>query len=135
MTKKDLKVTDLMIGDWVNFNGTFDKVKEILFVDKPKHMGYCASFAASTTLFPVQLDKITPIKVTQEFLEKNLTMSTDYMGNKYFIDDKCIFFVRFNQICMKTNDINHELVICNCDYVDELQHFIKQLHIEKDIEL
>ena len=103
MTKKDLKVTDLMIGHWVNFNGTFDKVKEILFVDKPKHLGYCASFAASATLFPVQLDKITPIKVTHEFLEKNLTMSTDYMGNKYFIDDKCIFFVRFNQICMKTN--------------------------------
>lgn len=35
MVKKDLKVTDLMIGDWVNFNGAFDKVKEILFVDKP----------------------------------------------------------------------------------------------------
>ena len=93
MAKKDLKVTDLMIGDWVNFNGAFDKVKEILFVDKPKQLGYCASFAASTTPFPAQLDKITPIKVTQEFLEKNLTMSTDYMGNKYFIDDKCIFFV------------------------------------------
>ena len=53
MAKKDLKVTDLMIGDWVNFNGTFDKVKEILYVDKPKHLGYCVSFAASTTLFPV----------------------------------------------------------------------------------
>lgn len=130
-----MKKEDLMIGDWVNFNGTLDKVQEISFIDKPNYLGYCASFAASATLFPVPLDKVTPIKITRDFLEKNLTMSTDYMGNKYFIDDKYIFFVRFSQICMKTNDMNHELVICNCDYVHELQHFIKQLRIEKNIEL
>ena len=63
-----MKAEELMIGDWVQFPFGFERVQEIGFV---QGHGYCASFAASATLFPVEVDKIEPILLTTEILESN----------------------------------------------------------------
>lgn len=132
-----MKKEDLMIGDWVNFNGTIDKVQEILYVDnKPKPLGYCASFAASATLFPIEIDKIIPISLTEDILKKNSFLEVEAIeypshsvgisflyrntpeGLRIFVQNACAG----GPTCT---------MIKTCKYVHEVQHVIKMCDIER----
>lgn len=76
-----MKVNELMIGDWVMFPNSIEKVQEISYVCGK---GYCASFAASATLFPISIDKIKPIPLTPEILEKNGFITEEREGDPTF---------------------------------------------------
>ena len=63
-----LKSEDLMIGDWVEFPIGNERIIDLPYI---MGKGICASFAASATLFPVEVEKLEPIQLTPEILEKN----------------------------------------------------------------
>ena len=63
-----MKAEELMIGDWVKFPIGNDKVVDLPYIEG---RGVCASFAASATLFPVEVYKLEPIPLTPEILEKD----------------------------------------------------------------
>ena len=106
---------DLMIGDWVKFPIGNDKVVDLLYIEGK---GICASFSASATLFPVEVEKLQPIPLTPEILEKNgfsrngLDIALfDRKGGDDFIG------------------------AANLQYVHELQHALRLCGIKKEIEL
>jgi len=146
-----MKKEDLMIGDWVNFNGTIDKVQEILYVEEK---GYCASFAASATLFPIPLDKITPIPITPEILTEKLgfvVQNEKHLIYDFHIEDKGLVFpdnirlkghvkIRFNENPKGKYEFTWfmncaRLESLKIQYIHELQHALKLCKIEKDIVL
>ena len=57
-----------MIGDWVEFPIGNERIIDLPYI---MGKGICASFAASATLFPVEVEKLEPIQLTPEILEKN----------------------------------------------------------------
>lgn len=131
-----LNCKSLMIGDWVMFPNSIEKVQEVAYVEGK---GYCASFAASATLFPIPIDKLKPISLTPEILEKNgfieinddkkwykmkLLEENDFVGlekleDNYWMFGAVVFPNLINQLFFK--------------YVHELQHALKLCGIEKNI--
>ena len=123
-----MNVNELMIGDWVRFPNSIDKVQEISYVCGK---GYCASFAASTTLFPISIDKIKPIPLTPEILEKN--------GFVYDSKDKLFedIYPRISMLyaqyrLVENGGINYG-EISEIKYVHQLQHALGLCGIEKEI--
>lgn len=63
-----MKVNELMIGNWVKFPFGNEKIIDLPYIPG---RGICASFAASATLFPVEVKKLQPVTLTPEILKKN----------------------------------------------------------------
>lgn len=76
---------ELMIGDVVVFPHGIDKVVDILYVDGK---GLCASFAASATLFPIEVERLAPFTMTvnSDVFEDMLTrLGFEHVGGGLFI--------------------------------------------------
>jgi hypothetical protein len=121
-----------MIGDLVMFPSSIEKVQEISYVCGK---GYCASFAASATLFPISIDKIKPIHLTPEILEKN-GFTYNPFGTGFYeckTEDG-------NITCTKILDcwlfyINDNMIPNHFHYLHELQHALRLCGIDKEIVL
>lgn len=130
-----------MIGDWVQFPHGIDKIVELPYI---AGKGICASFAASATLFPIEIDKLRPIPLTAEILVKNgfkikngITSWTYRTKKDDLID---IFGVRDYHLSINIEDTHgcgkgyrwllRDLTI---HFVHELQHVLKFCRIEKEI--
>lgn len=127
-----MKAEELMIGDIVLFPHGADKVRDILFVDGK---GMCASFAASATLFPVEVERLTPLTITEEHLTQ-LGFRNDG-GDTFILDTTNMCFTcRFTYfIGTKVLYINNGFIpepICN---VHQLQHAMRLCNIKCDITL
>lgn len=127
-----MKAEDLMIGDVVMFPHGADKVRDILYVEGK---GLCASFAASATLFPVAVDDLTPLTITEDHL-KQLGFRNDG-GDTFILDTTNVCFTcRFTYfIGTKVLYINNGFIpepICN---VHQLQHAMRLCNIKCDITL
>ena len=124
-----MKANELMLGDWVKFpGGTIDKIVDLPYIEGK---GIFASFAASATLFPISVEKIEPIPLTPEILEKN-----------GFIYNELPFVQGWEQFGLTlTNGGNGFRINCGInvamiiDSVHELQHALRLCGIEKEIEL
>lgn len=110
-----MKVTDLMIGDWVKIKGhlDYDKVQEIA---RDENMQWYISFACSATLFRVY--EFEPIPLTPEILEKN---GWWYDSDDMWQHEEVDFYIekwngRFQ--CYEINQIK-------LDSVHELQHALR----------
>ena len=142
-----------MIGDWVVFPHGCDRVQELSYI--PGH-GHCASFAASATLFPVEVDKLKPIPLTPEILEKNgfkqvdmggeICIIGEYLwgdeGKRNFTIVRITFYKGLNSgvnlLTKIETDCSHESGInmihsCDIEYVHQLQHALRLCGIEKEI--
>ena len=133
-----MKANELMIGDWVKFPIGNERIIDLPYI---MGKGICASFAASATLFPVEVEKLEPTPLTPEILEKNgfveinddekwykmqLLEENDFVGLEKFEDYGFVF-----ASVVFPNLINH----LSINYVHELQHALKLCGIEKTIEL
>jgi len=142
-----MKAQELMIGDLVKFPGwTVDKVVDMPYVEGK---GLCASFAASTTLFPFSIVDIEPIPLTPEILEKNGFTYCKSDGGFYLPTtisygnwdvDVILFNVtdeyRNNQLHIGTPDDSITFLhLMECNHVHELQHALRLCGIEKEIVL
>ena len=126
-----MKVTDLMVGDWVICNH---------YQDKPfaKQFGV-ADFAKGEYEF------CEPIPLTEDILVKSGFERCDY-NNKYFIIDDVIDLITPKwrggteyYACAwyqdEFDDLVQHIEICKCAYVHQLQHLLRLCGIEKEIEL
>ena len=93
-----MKANELMIGDWVKFPIGNERIIDLPYI---MGKGICASFAASATLFPVEVEKLEPTPLTPEILEKNgFTHSFgdsdfyDYEKWEKKVDDKTIRVIK-----------------------------------------
>lgn len=123
-----MEANELMIGDWVMFPNSIEKVQEISYVCGK---GYCASFAASATLFPISIDKIKPIPLTPEMLEKNGFQYNNLPFVQGWEQFGLTLYSGGNGYRINCGT-NVALVI---DSVHELQHALKLCGINKEIVL
>ena len=126
-----MKAEDLMIGDWVTFQGVPQQVT-YLNLDDGERVGTTEQYFAQIT------ECFEPIPLTPELLEKN-GIKKDINGRlfgEYFEEDKDYSL----EISMRKDgiywSINYdEYRILKLEYVHELQHALKLCGIEKEIEL
>ena len=128
-----MKAEDLMIGDWVSYNGTAITV-ENKHVDIPH---------GQEDVMITSVD-IEPIKLTAEILEKNgfercaTAPSFWLVGDLYYgtllgISEDS-YEDTWHVSTFKDHDDNDWVLFKVC-YVHELQHILKLLDIDKEIEL
>lgn len=131
-----IKCNELQIGDWVKFPIGNDKVVDLPYIEG---RGICASFAASATLFPVEIDKIEPIPLTPEILEKNgfgyysiggaeqWLIKDDYYDIKVYEWSDSIWVFKYDSTEMNTP--HTQITLC---YTHELQHALRLCGIDKE---
>ena len=126
-----MKAEQLMIGDWVVYEGDTEYSDPV----KIEGMDIATDSLITSDREDVGFDGVWPIPLTPEILEKN---GLDFSRFKcdYFPEDKNYTL----EICY---DGNGTYWTINCDeysiielkYVHELQHAIRLCGIEKEIEL
>lgn len=131
-----MKPEEIMVGDWIMFPNSIEKVQEVSFVEGK---GYCASFSASATLFPISTDLLKPIPITPEILEKNGFLIYDdayYLWEnakedivRLYTDDNHTWFL---YMC---SDICGHIDYLEINNVHELQHALRLCKIDKEIVL
>jgi hypothetical protein len=136
-----IKVTDLMINDWVSINGSFFRVKDIKKNGVIK-LYYNTNYGEHEVDFNSDYleEFLQPISLTKEILEKN-----GFEGDVYLLadvdDGKTLEYYPFeNRISLYyTGEKNQErlelLFRCQCFHVHEFQHALKLYGIEKEIVL
>ena len=150
-----MRATDLMIGDWVSYNGELLKIYEF----KHKY----AYFGDGHPLNGILIDEIEPIPLTPEILEKNgwevSRRKIDRSGRYVLIrplkekewglvatDDRTI--IDFSIGCEEISDVGLKVSLFFCEltvkfggridrvsYVHELQHALRLCGIDKEITL
>ena len=133
-----ISAKDLMIGDWVKFPIGNEKIIDLPYIPGK---GICASFAASATLFPVEVEKLEPIPLTAEIIEKNgfgftRNDNTDSVWNGWWIYKG----LELATACLNRDEkwpcfINIYDSNIKCEYVHQLQHALRLCEIEKEITL
>lgn len=129
-----MKVTNLMVGDWVQHNGNPKMISviwpfSVSLYDPTKTLGsiYADKFS---------VEEIQPIELTPEILEKNgftkenrlyyWTQEKDgktKAGVYYWVDEKYINIAGYED----------DGVTISCHYVHILQHALKLCQIDKEI--
>ena len=133
-----MRVTDLIVGDWVSVNGLNLKVgaihaDEIGVFDPDYKIYWCSDDG---------LDRIDPIPLTEEILVKNGFKKND--RGDFVIDDTIV--IAKENYCPKNyyactwyqEDFDDEIYyigICELTFVHQLQHLLRLAGIEKEIEL
>lgn len=127
-----MKTTDLMIGDFVLCNELPLRVgairqDEIGFFDNDYKIYWCSDD---------EFDRIDPIPLTEEILVKN---GWDFTKRKYGVH--CKEDTNYDALLSKDDDgfywsiFGGEYEILKIHYVHQLQHLLRLVGIQKDIEL
>lgn len=125
-----MKANELMIGDWVLINGTPMQIQAINDIDGEIMAGdelYCLIEDRVHSE-----DKIEPIPLTKEILEKNGV--EDFDCSFHFPEDDCLWLeLNWEEDGLKWTVNCNEYDILPLDYVHELQHALKLCGIDKEI--
>lgn len=135
METKKLTAKDIMIGDYMKYkDGTIVQIARIGDVSPMDAPIYCHTQLEG--YFPCQLDDISPISITAEFLEKNCWYIPENCS--WWQNNEVNFFIigytdgQF-EVC---TDIDSEFSnLCCIENVNELQHLYHICHIDKEIVL
>ena len=131
-----MKANELMIGDWVKFPFGNEKIIDLPYIPGK---GICASFVASATLFPVEIEKLQPIPLTPEILEKNGWRWVERHSKWELIVDTVHIGWGFYEGYISASDWadegDVEITSLRCEFVHQLQHALRLCGIEKEIEL
>lgn len=135
-----MRAEDLMIGDWVKFPIGNERIIDLPYI---MGKGICASFAASATLFPVEVEKLEPTPLTPEILEKNLSKHrfsdsdfTEY--EEWYSDDKRIRVIKDSRgyfAKVEDEELLSTLAMGTANFVHEWQHILNHGKIGKEIVL
>lgn len=125
-----MKTTDLMIGDWVVYNGDVEYTDPI----KIEGMDIATDMLITSDREDVGFIGVWPIPLTAEILEKNgfnieiAPYTPDWkrciLNPNFFLEDRLKGFYHFNG-----NNL------AKIQYVHELQHAFRLCGIDKNIEL
>ena len=122
-----MKVTDLMLGDWVSING-----KQVWVWTLTQH-GVVGYMDGDHSYYSSE-DDVEPIPLTAEILEKNGLVVGDFP--MHFAEDKDFDL----ELSMYGSEVwwtinLQEYDIIKLGYVHELQHVLKDCKIKKEIVL
>lgn len=112
-----LQDKDLMVGDWLLYNGETKQVMEVLFD------------SVTIDCFPCSYYRLEPIPLTAEILEKNFAKDKQWM-NSYFVNDHIHIY--------DTGEGYFNLQYCELfeiRYIHQLQHILRLWGIEKEVQL
>ena len=123
-----MEANKLMIGDWVKFPIGNEKIVDLPYIEG---RGICASFAASATLFPVEVDKLEPIPITAEILEKNGWLTGQFYSETLLNG----WQIQWDGATVRMRKGEYYEVCISIQYVHELQHVFRLCGIDKTIEL
>lgn len=146
-----MTATDLMIGDLVRIG---DNIGEICSISAANHkypdlIEYVLAGKFNESSHTIGLEKVLPIPLTPEILEKNGFKKYPYKNSYWYCDEMlelfmkivCIFPIKDRKIYSLLSTAAPRLtageddVYIRCDYVHELQHALKLCGIEKEIVL
>lgn len=149
-----MKVTDLMIGDWVSYKNKPVRVEALNKCD-----GYAIEKdmisirLTNNTCMGIDADKLEPIRVTNDILRSNDFKGTVLANGDE--NDAYLTYNIYNDIYLQYYGFEHRLrkistcvdewnnhsrkpqIIfeCNFHYVHELQHALKLAGVDKEIQL
>lgn len=125
---KQLKITDLSIGDWVDIYG---KVSQIRKISKVDFSGLITIWGAS---MPYGLGAVIPIPITPQILEQNGFKANEHSDKVYeYNEHNCLvqyFFVN-HKLCIRNNNA----IDVEIHSVHQLQHALRLAGIDKEIRL
>lgn len=143
-----VKISDLSVGDWVEFHRTkgiyiapplFEKANARVI---GTHRGAEVSLLVDgkREFIAMPLSAIHPIPITPEILGKNGAKLTKYVGNLGFVFYQCDDFsvlrvIGFNWWRITVRNECREVFKCYIRYVHQLQHVLRLAGVEKEIEL
>lgn len=117
-----MKANELMIGDWVFFDGNPVKVAILGAAES------CLGLRAGENVFGQPFVMIDPIELTPEILEKNFRRDTTWTGAYYLNDHVHIYYDKDDDLWT----IQY-MEIADLRYVHELQHALRLCGFEKEI--
>lgn len=125
-----MKANELMIGDWVVYNGDVEYTNPI----KIEGMDIATDMLITSDREDVGFKGVEPIPLTAEILEKNgfMKLKANFTPNWYWyvLTQNCFLEDRLKD-AFHFNGSN----ILKFKFVHELQHALKLCGIEKDIQL
>lgn len=131
MKANELKVTDLMVEDWVicyhpSRPQSFERVSVGLLhtLEQQEHR----HIKEDSPLFRI----IKPIPLTPEILEKN-GLANDYYGSYFKEDEHMLLEISSSEDGISWTINFHEYGILKLEYVHQLQHALKLCGIDKEI--
>ena len=130
-----MKVEDLMINDFVWYNGRNLKVAAI-----PNEIDTVILYELGTIGYEVGISDIKPIPITKEILEKNgfeeVTSHSYYYTDTKAEDHLTIIMSLEDDGYWRVRIVNgYEFIRVYIKYIHELQHAIKLCKINKEITL
>lgn len=140
-----MKVTELMINDWVSINGSNFQVKDIKKNGVIK-LYYNTKYGEHEVDFNTDYleEFLQPIPLTKEILEKN-GFKEDFETNGIYWRSDCrkfcivkeldTWYFAFRVLGETVDKSSGYICISECNYVHKLQHILKDLEIEKEIVL
>lgn len=135
MKANELKVTDLMIGDWLQ--DSFGNIGQVYRLDPGRvHLRLLQERPQDEEYI---VHDIEPIQLTPEILEKNgfkMEFYSDYTVYELNNFKVCKSYCDYFEICdlWKDSDFGWEIIsFCPCIYVHQLQHALKACGISKEI--
>lgn len=128
-----MKATDLMIGDWVVYNGDVEYTDPI----RIEGMDIATDMLITSDREDVGFDGVEPIPLTTEILKKNGFVKDEKDDNMYYwnwgVIDDCISYDKETskvRIFYVSGLAFVKIVL----YVHELQHALRLCEIQKEIE-
>lgn len=125
-----MRATDLMIGDWVLFNGNPKKVTSLLVTDLGVDQIYV--FGKSCQVATIS-EYIEPIPLTAEILEKIGFQQRNGYYNITIEDKDTRYCMEYDILSGKLTINNTWFVMNKVSYVHKLQHALKLCGIDKEI--
>ena len=128
-----MKANELMLGDWVVYEGDVDYINPI----KIEGMDVATGMCVTTDRDDVGFDGVWPIPLTKEILEKNGFVRETNIGMVLNHDDYDIIYDTFEH---ELRILEYKKMILDIEYfgdcsVHELQHALRLCNIDKEIEL
>lgn len=116
-----MDVKDLMVGDWVEFEGEFRQINTIPSDEEVTFEGTIEKYASDCN----------PIPLTSEILEKNgFERVFDYYGMHWHNDILQFFDIYGDN---ERGFIIEDHALIRCKYVHEFQHLLKLCGVTKEI--
>ena len=115
-----MKVSELMVGDWVSYCGFYNKV---IYIGQKVSM-----YNGKGTEFTTDPEYIRPIPLTEEILVKN-----GWRKEPITIDGDYANWCGEIPICQEEDEFNYERI--ELTYVHTFQHLLRLVGVQKEIEL
>ena len=133
-----MRAEDLQIGDWITARKWREKSFQVTRINEANKFFYGKT--GDTHVGPFLIEELEPIPLTPEILEKNTSESNKnvFGGMNYALNADYFIENRGDRFCFSRRMAGHKYStfwVCDIHYVHDLQHLIKLVGIDKEIQI